>query len=230
MAGKQVSISSDWSAASANRTPADDRTPTDDRTIEPLSRWSLILGIGSFVLLPVMGGVAAIIAGEKAKKAIMSSGGTRTGRRSAVVGEALGIVNVVVYPVVIVVVIVMMSAAASQHIKYTDLRTGNCYGNISGNLRSSVDKATCSNPHKTEVTGRFQAIDPGHFPGVAGLRTQAVPKCQALALGYLGNYSPNGLRIVWLAPDQALWDGGERTVVCGVQSSDGSERAGSVRG
>jgi hypothetical protein len=198
---------------------------------EPLTWISLFLGIASFVVLPIVAAIAAIVTAEKAKRAIASSRDGKKGRMLAVAGESLGIVNLVVCPVMIIVVAVTLSSAAAGHVKYNHLHAGSCYDGVGGTFfRSSVEKADCLKPHRAEVTGTFNADDPGHFPGPEGLRPQAVSNCSAVGLTYLGRYSPAGLRIVWLLPDQSLWDNGVHTVVCGLQDADGSLRTGSVHG
>jgi hypothetical protein len=208
--------------------PAPRHRHSTQRKAEPRATWSLVLGILSFVVLPVVGGVAAIITAIAAKHAIDSSHGASTGRRRAEVAEVLGIANVVIAPVVIILVAVL-SSGPGNHVNYTKLQAGSCYDKISGG-GASVDKANCAQPHETEVTGTFQADDPGHFPGADGLRSQTVPTCSTEARRYLGSRSPTGLHIVWLVPTQSLWDSGGRTVVCGLQNADGTERTGSLRG
>jgi hypothetical protein len=218
-----------WS--SDPRSGYDDDTPGSGGRTEPQAWISLLLGIASFVLLPIVAAIAAIVIAEKAKRAIASSRDGKKGRMLAVAGEALGIVNLVVCPVLIVVIAVMVSSAAAGHVEYNHLRVGSCYDGVGGTFfRSSVEKADCSKPHRAEVTGTFNADDPGHFPGPQGFRAQAVTNCSAEGLTYLGRYSPAGLRIVWLLPDRSLWDKGIHTVVCGLQDADGSLRTGSVHG
>jgi hypothetical protein len=127
---------------------------------------------------------------------------------------------------------VALGLAASKHTRYDTLTAGDCYNRISSNsiFKGQVDKVDCSHAHDTEVTGSFEATDPGSYPGTDGFRTQAQPQCSTLGTTYLGNNSATGLRIVWLAPNQATWDNGTHMVVCGIQNSDGSRHTGSVHG
>jgi uncharacterized membrane protein len=192
--------------------------------------WSLLTGIGSFLFLPVILGVVAIVTGVRAKKAIDASGGTKTGRGQAVAGEVLGIVNVVL-AVAAVALIVALVIGAGHHTRYTKLQAGDCYNRISSSsiFSGEVDTLACAKAHDTEVTGRFDA-SPGAFPGADGFRAQAIPQCSTFGRQYLGNQPSAGLNITWLAPDQTTWDSGTHTVVCGLQNSDRSRHTGSVRG
>lgn len=199
---------------------------------EPQATWSLILGIGSFVVLPLVAGVAAIVTGARAKQAIDASGGRLTGRRSAVVGEALGIVNVVVFPfVILALVISAASGGGTTHTPYTELRMGDCYNRISSHavFGGQVNRVACTVAHDTEVTGTFVAAGGGTFPGTTGFRAQAQPQCTARARVYLESDRVTGLDIAWLVPDQATWNRGTHLVVCGVQNADGRRRTGSLR-
>lgn len=197
---------------------------------EPQATWSLILGIGSFVVFPVLAGIAAIVTGIRAKRVIDSSGGTLTGRRWAVAGEILGIVNVLVYPFVIVAFVVTVLGAATPHTQYTELKAGDCYNRISSHsiFRGEVHQVACTVVHDTEVSGTFVAAG-ATFPGTPGFRAQALPKCTALARQYLDSDRVPGLDIAWLVPDQSTWNRGTHLVVCGVEDANGTRRTGSLR-
>jgi len=197
---------------------------------ESLATTSLVFGLVSFVFFPVILGVAAIFTGIKAKKAIDRSGGTTTGRGKATAGEVLGIVNVVVYPVLIFLVVALIVQARNTT-DYTNLQPGACYQSVGGRLfRTSVEPISCARAHDAEVTGGFDATDPGHYPGPAGFRLQALPECSRLAALYLGTAPPEGLQLSWLAPNEALWNSGTHTVECGLENVGGTKHTGSVRG
>jgi len=57
---------------------------------------SLLFGIASFIILPFLGGIAAIISGGMAKKEIRQSAGRLTGWGMASWGTILGWLNIVV--------------------------------------------------------------------------------------------------------------------------------------
>jgi hypothetical protein len=55
---------------------------------------SLIAGIASFVFIPLIGAIVAIITGNNARKEIAASNGMQTGDGMAKVGVILGWVNI----------------------------------------------------------------------------------------------------------------------------------------
>jgi len=71
---------------------------------------SLIAGIVSFILLPFLGGIAAIITGGLAKKEIREGAGRFTGEGMATAGQVLGWINVVliVIPLCIIVILALL--------------------------------------------------------------------------------------------------------------------------
>jgi Septum formation/Domain of unknown function (DUF4190) len=203
--------------------------PQGPRT-ESLSTVSLVFGLVSYVFLPVIFGVVAIVTGIKAKAAIDGSGGTKTGRTRATAGEVLGIVNVIVYSGLILLVGALVLKVRDTT-DYTNLQPGACYQSVGGRVfRTTVEPISCAKAHDAEVTGGFDATDPGHYPGPAGFRLQALPECSRLAAQYLGTAPPEGLQLSWLVPNQALWDRGTHTVECGLENVGGTKHAGSVRG
>jgi Septum formation len=137
----------------------------------------------------------------------------------------LGIVNAVVFSLAVALVLILVTRP-SKHTDYTRLRVGDCY-----NLTSTgyVDRVACAHPHHAEVTGSFQLVNQGGYPGTAGFQSEAQPKCQALAGHYLGSTTRIDLGYVWITPNRSAWDRGTRTVVCGLQNADRSPRSGSVR-
>lgn len=71
---------------------------------------SLIAGIVSFILLPLLGGIAAIITGGLAKKEIREGGGRYSGEGMATAGQILGWINVVLVaiPVCLIVILALL--------------------------------------------------------------------------------------------------------------------------
>ncbi len=55
---------------------------------------SLIAGIASFFILPLLGAIAAVITGGMAKKEIRASHGRMTGEGMATAGQILGWINI----------------------------------------------------------------------------------------------------------------------------------------
>ena len=201
--------------------------PPAPQQTEPLSTWSLVLGILSFFVCWVVGGIAAIITGGRAKKAIDASGGSKTGRGAAVAGQVLGWINIVV-GAGLGVLIAVIAVYASNHQSYTSLHQGDCFNRSAGILSGLVSKVPCDQPHQQEVVGRFDAPD-GSWPGASGIETIASPQCSAFAEQYIG--SPvQGVELIWIYPGKRSWDNGNRTVVCSVRNADGTKRRGSLHG
>jgi hypothetical protein len=70
---------------------------------------SLIAGIVSWFLLPIIAGIVAIITGHMAKKEIRASGGALTGDGLATGGLILGYVNVGVFALCICAAIALLA-------------------------------------------------------------------------------------------------------------------------
>ncbi len=199
-------------------------TPT---TTEPLSVWSLVLGIGSFVVCPVVAAIGAIMTGSRAKRAVDRSGAATKGRGMAVAGQVLGWVNLALV-VVVAALIGIGAALVSGHPSYTSLNPGDCFNPYgSGSSASRVTKVSCSTPHLYETVGTFD-LTGSSWPGTAGVRAQADPQCAAMAIQYLGSTSTEGLELVWLYPGQSSFHAGTRRVACVVRNADGSKRTGSL--
>jgi hypothetical protein len=195
-------------------------------TQEPLATWSLVLGILSFVFCPVVGAIAAIITGRRAKKAVDVSGGAKTGRGLAVAGQVLGSANLVLSVLAAVLIGFLVNFAANHH-SYTSLDTGDCFNPVGHGVFSTlVTKKSCDSPHLDEAVGSFD-LTGDTWPGEAGTRALADPTCSGLARQYI-TVPGDQLRLLWFYPTKASFDRGERMVLCAVGQADGSKRTGSV--
>jgi hypothetical protein len=202
--------------------------PPGPQKTEALAIWSLVLGIGSFVICPVVAAIPAIVTGVMGKKAVDRSGGIKTGRGMAMAGEILGIVNLV-GSVIVIVAIAAFVVGATKHTQYTNLQAGDCFNRVSSSsiFSGSVDRINCAQPHDAQTTGSFEATDPGHYPGPSGFRTEAEPQCSSLAQQFVTG-SKTGLHILWYYPDQNTWNAGTREVLCSVAKDDGTKLTGSL--
>jgi hypothetical protein len=204
--------------------------PPPGQATESLSVWSLVLGIASFVVCPVVGGIAAIITGSKGKKAIRNAGGVKTGSGMATAGQLLGWANIAL-SIGAAALIVVVVAFFSHHKSYTALQPGDCFNNGTGRLgrTSLVTTVSCSKPHQQEAVGAFdfQASDSAAWPGAGGIAQVAGPHCSSLAASYVG-HPDSLLQSVYWYPTAPAWDRGTRKVVCAVHNRDGSDRIGSV--
>jgi Domain of unknown function (DUF4190)/Septum formation len=204
--------------------------PPAGQATESLSVWSLVLGIASFIVCPVVGGIAAIITGSKGKKAIRNSGGMKTGSGMATAGQVLGWANIAVSIGAAALIVVLVSFF-SHHKSYTALKPGDCFnkGTGSSGLSSLVTTVSCSKPHQEEAVGVFdyQAGGSEAWPGPAVIGLVAGPQCRRVAASYIGHPDSTLGPTYWYPTAQA-WDRGIRKVVCAVHNRDGSNRIGSV--
>jgi hypothetical protein len=192
---------------------------------EPLSVWSLVLGIISYVVCPLVAAIPAIITGGRAKKAIDRSGGMKTGRGMAQAGQILGWINVVLSIAGGIIIGIGVSFFVN-HPSYTSLNAGDCF-NPSSSFSGLVSKVSCARPHREEAVGSFD-LNEGPYPGANGITDIAGPRCGELANAY-GVAPQPGLQLVWLYPRRDSWDTGTRKVVCSIRNRDGSKRTGSLR-
>jgi hypothetical protein len=196
---------------------------------EPLSVWSLALGIASYVLAPVVAAVAAIITGRRAARAIRSSAGATGGAGMATAGQVLGWINIPLSILAAVLIAVGVSYFAN-HKQYTSLEPGDCFNHSSSGLTGLVATVSCNEPHQLETVGSFDYAGGGSWPGPAGFEIEALPECRGLARQYVARSTIGAsLRVEWLYPGRAAWNGGTRTIVCALGNLDGSTRTGSVR-
>ncbi|HEX9548108.1 MAG TPA: DUF4190 domain-containing protein [Acidimicrobiales bacterium] len=211
-----------WSGASWVPPP-----PPSGPETEPLSVWSLVLGVVSLIIPVLIGGIAAIITGSRAKAAIDSSGRRRSGRGMAVAGQILGVINLA-ESVGLVILFSLAAVFISHHHEYTTLHQGDCFDRNSGVFSHLVTRKSCSRPHQAEVVGTFDAPE-GTWPGAGGIAAMANSQCQASARQY-GILARPDLQLWWIYPSRGTWGHGTRTIVCTLRNADGTKRTGSLRG
>ncbi len=66
---------------------------------------SLICGIASWLLVPLLGGIGAVITGHIAFRQIRQSGDRLSGRGMAIAGLVMGYLNIVVFTVLLIAVV-----------------------------------------------------------------------------------------------------------------------------
>ena len=77
-------------------------------TTSPWSIVSLISGISSYLLLPFLGGILALITGYVAKREIKSSNGALSGSGMATAGLWLGWINVILCVLAVILIILLV--------------------------------------------------------------------------------------------------------------------------
>ena len=85
--------------------PPSSYAPTQNSTLAIIS---LISGILSFFLVPLLGAIVAIITGHLAKKEIRESAGRLTGSEMATIGLVLGYINLVLMGLSICCILLMV--------------------------------------------------------------------------------------------------------------------------
>jgi Domain of unknown function (DUF4190)/Septum formation len=191
--------------------------------------WSLVLGIASFVVAPVIGAIAAIITGHRAKKAIRATGDATKGEGMATAGQILGWSNILV-SVLVGVLIAVAVAYFAHHKEFTALEPGDCFNGGTNRLTGLVHVVGCDTPHGNETVGAFvYPPGAGQWPGSAGFANEAATQCPALAFSYVSQSTTDRLQLVWVYPGRRAWNHGTRKVVCAVRNADGTQRIGSVK-
>jgi hypothetical protein len=92
-------------------TPGSDKPPTSTMAIV-----SLVAGIASWVILPFIAAIVAVITGNMAKKEIRESGGTVSGEGLAKAGVILGYVNLglVLLGICLVITLVLLGPVIGE--------------------------------------------------------------------------------------------------------------------
>jgi hypothetical protein len=191
--------------------------------------WSLVLGIASFLVVPVVGAIGAIITGHRAKKAIRRTGQTTKGEGMATAGQILGWANIPLSIVAGVLIVVAVSYF-SAHKVFTALKAGDCFNGGTNTVTRLVHVVGCDKPHMNETVGAFVfPPESAPWPGASGFAVEARTQCSALADSYVAADTTDRLQLVWVYPGQTAWDHGTRKVVCAVRYADGIPHTGSVR-
>jgi hypothetical protein len=191
--------------------------------------WSLVLGIASFLVAPVIAAIPAIITGRKARKAIRNAGGAASGAGMATAGQVLGWANIAV-SIMVGVLIVVGVAFFSHHKAYTSLEPGDCFNHSTSGLTGLVTVVGCAKPHQNETVGSFEYVsDSSSWPGATGFAAEAGLQCRRLAVAYVNPVTRSALEVVWVYPGRTAWNAGTRKVVCAVRKADNTRLTGSVR-
>jgi hypothetical protein len=138
---------------------------------DPLSVWSLVLGILSWVCLPIVAGIPAIVCGHLSLK--------RQKANAALQGKGMAIAGLVLGYVSILLLIVLLPALALP--------------SISGTLDRSKEALSLARARQIGLAIQSAALDAsiaekkdaGCWPTDAGLKTAADVKEQLIAGGYL---------------------------------------------
>jgi len=117
-----------------------------------------------------------------------------------------------------------------------DVVEGDCLELPAGTASTEVlrvDKVDCGVAHDLEIYALV--VHPGAagdpFPGLDAIVGFADNECVARFEGFVGtSFEVSELDVFYLYPQEQSWSFGDREVVCGVSTVDGSPLTGSVEG
>lgn len=109
-----------------------------------------------------------------------------------------------------------------------EVRAGDCFNVPGADLLAEapfVFKVACTRPHHGEITASYLA-DPGAFPGDEALAGRAEERCwQAQDAYAMDTWAlPEFAEMYFFAPTADEWDGGRRTVLCVLGTTEGEQR------
>jgi hypothetical protein len=117
-----------------------------------------------------------------------------------------------------------------------ELRVGDCFDEPSGRTPDevsqifNVDAKPCSEPHDFEVFHSYE-LTAAELPSDAAVASEADERCREAFETYVGSsYEESDLDFVYLWPTSDSWGAGDRTVMCALQTMDGSKLEGSAAG
>ena len=114
------------------------------------------------------------------------------------------------------------------------LTVGSCVNGIDEGATLTTEttrQVDCASPHENEVVASLEYAPDGAFPGEAELFAFASRHCPTAFESYVGiSFQESSLEILPVMPTDLSWAEGDRTIVCVVLTTDGSELTGSVRG
>ncbi|MGH3234893.1 MAG: septum formation family protein [Streptosporangiaceae bacterium] len=138
----------------------------------------------------------------------------------ALVGAAVGVLAVITHGFRPKTVITYRPAAVFG------LRPGQCIDSGGNGLTFTV--LSCATPHDAEVFATF-SLPAAAWPGASAVQQDAGNGCASQLGSYLNpQLATADLTQEYVYPNQAAWQGGERTVVCEVRAVSG-RLTGSVR-
>lgn len=121
----------------------------------------------------------------------------------------------------------------TEDVAPNSLQAGDCFNDPEAGSPTevtSLEAVPCDEPHDNEVFYVFDLED-GKFPGADEVKEAGLEGCEPEAEAYLGSDPAEaGLTIVPVTPTEQSWDEkDDRTVICALYKSDGTELTGSLR-
>lgn len=115
----------------------------------------------------------------------------------------------------------------TEDVAPNSLKAGDCFNDPEAGSPTQVtalEAVPCDEPHDNEVFYVFD-LDDGDFPGADEVKQAGLEGCEPEAESYVGSDPAEaGLTIVPVTPTEQSWnDKDDRTVICALYKSDGTE-------
>lgn len=205
---------------------------------------ALTLAILSYVLLPVVGAIAALVLASIAARRLRASGGAFSGDGVILAARVLAVIGLIFVPLAIWAGVAMVQGGAFEDVAEgfeeefaegeTDaahLKVGQCFdGREGAHLQSYVWTWPCAEDHEAEVIAIAPLTD-DVYPGLAPLKVRAIDLCRREFQTYVGEpWETSALDVLAFYPTSHEWRArANRRVVCAAQDVSGDYLRGSLR-
>jgi hypothetical protein len=205
-------------------------------TTEPLALAALVLAIASFVVLPVLPAVAALVVGLRANKRLNEVDDGVRGRgllRAAMVIATLNLVAIVAVVALVSSTSSHLRARGERIVPIQSLHVGQCFNAAPGSNVLTVALVSCSHPHDHEAYAVFD--DPtaagAPWPGDEAASTMTYARCVVRFPAFVGRpYEGSSLTTFRLRPTKRTWtDQDDRRILCAVSNRGSAQLMGTAR-
>ncbi len=194
-----------------------------------LAIWSLVVG-----LIPVFGGIPAIVLGVLALKRLEPG---RRVRMVAVIGIVFGSLwtvglaaRALTHQDEIAVGDVSNTTTSAAAVSVFDLKVGDCTMDTADTDKTvrTVELVACTEPHRGEVFARY-AVPGSKYPGEAEVKRLVYGHCLATVESYIGSAAAEkDQQLVYFMPTERSWSG-NRAAVCILAAPAGQTVTGSSK-
>ncbi|MEV0096087.1 DUF4190 domain-containing protein [Streptomyces sp. NPDC050738] len=184
---------------------------------------SLVLGV--VCVAPPLGLILGIVALAQIRK---RGGG---GKGLAVAGIVLSSFSTVLALVMVIVLGPTAWNGFKEGVRSagtaSDLRKGDCFdvpGGVGNPGAGRARSVSCAGAHDGEVTGDFDLLDTGAYPGKEAIATQAEKRCWEANDAYAMDIwaVPDGAEMFYYPPSASSWRRGDHAVSCAYVIEDGA--------
>lgn len=192
----------------------------------PADRWAvaaLVLAISSFVVLPLLPSLAALLVGLRAKRRLNDADDAVPGRGLLRAAMVIAAANVVVMVAVIAIATSTsntLRAKGERIVRVQSLGVGQCFDLDPGRNVLTATVVPCARPHTYEAYATFEDPAPrdAAWPGDASAAEMAFGRCLVRFPAFVGRpYESSSLAMLRLEPNERSWtDNGDRRLLCAV--------------